>query len=176
MNEMKPEDVMKALDILDKMNFFQGQRAGRELWFEKPFEVQEQDIADFSQGIAFLKNLIEDALALLREKDARIKHLEKTMKESILSNTELLENLNRLVEKKDAEIKYHRKTIAQNAQLALEVTIDEIQKARAEAITEFAERVKTFYRNLRGKTIGGSVEYHIEQIAKEMKGENNNDH
>ena len=75
MNEMKPEDVMRALDILDKMDFFQGQRAGRELWNEKPFEVQEQDIADFSQGIEFVKNLITNALALLREKDAEIERL-----------------------------------------------------------------------------------------------------
>jgi hypothetical protein len=56
---------------------------------------------------------------------------------------------------------------------------DKYRKAsdvRAEAITEFAERLKKFYGSLKGKTVGGSVEYHIEQIAKEMKGENSNDH
>ena len=40
------------VDILDKMDFFQGQREGRELWNDKPFEVQEQDIANFSRDIS----------------------------------------------------------------------------------------------------------------------------
>ena len=79
MNELKPEDVTRALDILDKMDFFQGQRAGRELWNDKPFEVQEQDIADFSQGVATVKKVIEASLALLREKDAEIERLEKEL-------------------------------------------------------------------------------------------------
>lgn len=65
--ELNREQIVKALDVLYKMDFFQGQRAGRELWFKKPFEVQEQDIAEFSQGIVFVKNIITNALALIRE-------------------------------------------------------------------------------------------------------------
>ena len=65
--ELNREQIEKALDILDKMDFFQGQRAGRELWFGKPFEVQEQDISDFSQGIEFVKNVITKSNALIRE-------------------------------------------------------------------------------------------------------------
>lgn len=41
----------------------------------------------------------------------------------------------------------------------------------SDVIDEFAERIKTFYHNLSGKTVGGSVAYHIDQIVKEMKGE-----
>jgi DNA repair exonuclease SbcCD ATPase subunit len=95
MNELKPEDVMRALDILDKMDFFQGQRAGRELWFEKPFEVQEQDIADFSQGIAFVKNLIADAdaRALIREMKKQIRELEGDV-ENFKSIAEYQQNCN----------------------------------------------------------------------------------
>lgn len=52
----------QAIDILDKFDFFQGQRAGRELWNEKPFEVQEQDIKDFSNGVALLKEYISDVV------------------------------------------------------------------------------------------------------------------
>lgn len=48
----------QAIDILDKFDFFQGQRAGRELWAEKPFDVQEQDIANFSRDVALLKEYI----------------------------------------------------------------------------------------------------------------------
>lgn len=74
MNELKPEDVM---DILERMDFFQGQRAGRMLWYEKPFEVQEQDIADFSKGIAAIKAFIKVALALLREYKVKNEVLEE---------------------------------------------------------------------------------------------------
>jgi hypothetical protein len=44
----------QAIDILEKFVFFQGQRAGRELWNDKPFDVQEQDIADFSRDCRLL--------------------------------------------------------------------------------------------------------------------------
>ena len=74
MNELKPEDVM---DILEKMDFFQGQRAGRELWHEKPDEVQEQDIADFSRDVSTIKLFINIVLSQLREKDAEIDRLKK---------------------------------------------------------------------------------------------------
>lgn len=136
MNELKPEDVMKALDILDKMEFFQGQRAGRELWLEKPFEVQEQDIADFSQGIEFVKNLVTNALALLVEKDAEI------------------ERLTAQIEHCDA---------CDRIGLTYSEHIVCIKQAKAEAITEFAERVKR-----RLPIVSPSV---FDKIAKEMKGE-----
>ena len=41
------------------------------------------------------------------------------------------------------------------------------QQPQAEAVKEFAERLKTYYRNL-DRTAGGLVEYHIDQIVKEM--------
>jgi hypothetical protein len=134
MNELKPEDVMRALDILDKMDFFQGQRAGRELWFEKPFEVQEQDIADFSQGVAFVKNLITDALALLREKDAEIERLTKDF-------------------------------------WGIQADINmRIADARAEAITEFSEKLKEAVKYIPW------CDYHpvhncIDEIEEKLKGE-----
>ena len=52
----------QAIEILEKFDFFQGQRAGRELWSEKPFNVQEQDIADFSRDVALLKEYINDSV------------------------------------------------------------------------------------------------------------------
>lgn len=45
------ERVKTVMEILDKMNFFQGQRAGRELWNDKPFEVQEEDLENFKRDI-----------------------------------------------------------------------------------------------------------------------------
>jgi hypothetical protein len=109
MNELKPEDVMKAL---------------------------EEWIYDFKGTVTQFCTLC-DAIALLREKDAEIERL-----------------------REDAELCRH--TIANLSNM--------VDTARDAGITECAERVKTFYRNLRGKTIGGSVEYHIEQIANELRG------
>ena len=53
---MKREEAI--IDILEKWSFFFGQRAGRELWGDKPKEVQDQDIADFNQDI----NTVRSAL------------------------------------------------------------------------------------------------------------------
>lgn len=39
--------IDRAIEILDKWEFFYGQRAGRELWADKPTEVQDEDIANF---------------------------------------------------------------------------------------------------------------------------------
>lgn len=38
----------KAIDIIQKFEFFQGQRAGRELWLIKTPEAQDLDIKNFS--------------------------------------------------------------------------------------------------------------------------------
>ena len=48
----------KALELLDKLQFFGGQRAGRELWNEKPTEVQEKDIASFNYDVEVLKEYV----------------------------------------------------------------------------------------------------------------------
>lgn len=37
----------QAIDIIEKFEFFQGQRAGRELWADKEHVVQEVDLANF---------------------------------------------------------------------------------------------------------------------------------
>lgn len=59
----------QAIDILDKFDFFQGQRAGRELWNDKPFDVQEQDIANFSKDVALIKGYIKQ----LTEENERLR-------------------------------------------------------------------------------------------------------
>lgn len=52
----------KAIDILDKIDFFQGQRAGRELWNEKPRYVQELDLKAFQEDVALLREYIADVV------------------------------------------------------------------------------------------------------------------
>lgn len=55
---VKKENV---LDILNKIQFFYGQRAGRELWLEKPLEVQTQDIVDFNRDINTVMEYVREA-------------------------------------------------------------------------------------------------------------------
>lgn len=61
------EKQTKVLDILDKIEFFQGQRAGRELWNDKPKEVQDKDISDFIKDINYIRSYLQDSVVLSRE-------------------------------------------------------------------------------------------------------------
>ena len=51
----------KVLDILSKWDFFFGQRAGRELWADKPREVQEQDIETFTRDMETVQEYVNEA-------------------------------------------------------------------------------------------------------------------
>lgn len=44
----------QAIDILERFDFFEGQRAGRELWSDKPRDVQDKDIAIFHRDCRLL--------------------------------------------------------------------------------------------------------------------------
>ena len=48
----------EILEILDKMEFFQGQRAGRELWASKPEKVQNEDIENFNEDIQKIREFV----------------------------------------------------------------------------------------------------------------------
>ena len=61
METVKEKLVEQATDILDKMEFFGGQRAGRELWCDKPKEVQDKDIEDFCRDLQTLRSAIKVA-------------------------------------------------------------------------------------------------------------------
>lgn len=57
MNDLSA-DTKKANEILDKISFFGGQGAGRELWNDKPRAVQDEDIANFNRDVEWLKDFI----------------------------------------------------------------------------------------------------------------------
>ena len=65
----------KVFDILNKFEFFQGQRAGRELWNDKPKEVQDKDIADFIKDINYIRSYLQDSVVLSREEYEKLKSL-----------------------------------------------------------------------------------------------------
>ena len=50
----------QALDIVNKFNFFYGQRAGRELWFDKPRKIQDKDVDSFSKDCSDLLEYLEN--------------------------------------------------------------------------------------------------------------------
>lgn len=51
--------IDRAIEILDKWEFFYGQRAGRELWANKPTEVQNEDIANFCRDLGLVREALE---------------------------------------------------------------------------------------------------------------------
>lgn len=51
--------IDRAIDILDKWEFFYGQRAGRELWADKPTEVQDEDITNFCRDLGLVREALE---------------------------------------------------------------------------------------------------------------------
>ena len=77
----------QAIDILERFDFFQGQRAGRELWNDKPFDVQEQDIANFSRDVTFLKDYIKE----LTKENERLR-AEVSVKKKLLDKSVDLED------------------------------------------------------------------------------------
>lgn len=48
----------EIIDILDKWQFMLGQRAGRELWLDKPTEVQNEDLANFNRDLEKVRSFI----------------------------------------------------------------------------------------------------------------------
>ena len=54
--------ITKAINILEKFDFF-NQRAGYELWNEKPKDIQDNDIEEAAKDIKFLKDFINSQQA-----------------------------------------------------------------------------------------------------------------
>ena len=60
----------EILEILDKFEFFYGQRAGRELWHSKPMNVQNEDIENFNRDIQKIRDYVKtsyDVEAVVKE-------------------------------------------------------------------------------------------------------------
>ena len=68
---MTDKEIIAAKDILDFFDFF-NQRAGRELWSDKPREVQEEDIAIFTHKVKVLRDFIN-------RQQAEIERLQKLL-------------------------------------------------------------------------------------------------
>ena len=56
--------MTNELDILSKWEFILGQRAGRELWADKPRHIQEQDLANFRRDVELVRRRLIAAYAV----------------------------------------------------------------------------------------------------------------
>lgn len=70
------------------------------------------------------------------------------------------------IEKLKQENDFFRKTITENAQRALEVTVEAIETAKSEAIKECVERLKKRFYLSAARCV--MEVYHIDDIVKEM--------
>ena len=146
MNELKPEDVMKAVEELRKHGLNNGVALGYHAgWCD--------EVAD----------LLENALALLREKDARIKELEDAQgaeftcfvgephKVDRCPYGDELARLQKEVAEKDAEIGRLENEVARLTYICRSYALqygtvmdqhEVIERVKAEAREEFAEKVR----------------------------------
>ena len=92
---------------------------------------------------------------------------------------EIVKNAFDLINHQKEEIEFLRKTIGKNSKKALDVTLEEIEKSRVEAIKEFAERLKqtitneinTYYNsNGGGYYLAEDTIEDIDNLVKEMSG------
>lgn len=156
---MTDNDIIKANDILEKFDFFGGQRAGRELWNDKPIDVQNKDIENFSKDVAFLKDFIN------RQK-AEIERLESAFKQ--------------VTWERDALLKWSVPEIYPYCVIGI-VGVDGaiftksheeydklIANIKAEAIKEFAERLKKESIEICSRYDWAVEECTIDRILKEM--------
>ena len=93
---------------------------------------------------------------------------------------EALQTVFALINHQKEEIEFLRKTMDKNAKRALDVTLEEIEKSRVEAITEFAERLKenitksinNYWNNdANGYYLAEDVLDEIDILVKEMIGD-----
>ena len=173
MNEMKPEDVMISCDRLQP---YSNERSVLREYRRRIYEAVNYRGTDDREDVTTI--LLEYKKALLREKDvliaeltqtnAELKHTIVELTHTIAKKTEVIEDLQlgwsedqertrRLLDERDAEIEMYK-----GVSRLLKKDVDD---ARSEAITEFEQRLITYYNALKS----GLVAYHIEQVAKEMR-------
>ena len=145
MNEMKPEDVMRALEC-----------CSRNVGSNCP-DCPYCSLSPWSTECRLV--LAKDALALLREKDALIKHLD----EDRLGWADEAVKVKMQLNEKNAEIDYLK------SEIKILRCEDCWNLAQAEAVDKFVERLNETL--VASGIYPAIVKSSIEKIKKEMKGE-----
>lgn len=97
----KPDEIKKGLESLDKMQFFMGQRAGRELWMEKSEDVQDKDLADFNRDIDYLRKVVVSKM-----ENTTLAQLEAANTELLTKVKQLEAKCHQLERERDAAVDY----------------------------------------------------------------------
>lgn len=85
----------------------------------------------------------------------------------------MCENALALIKELTEENEFHRKTISKNAQMALNVTVDEIEKTKTDTVQKMQERLKYSLCCIpQCHFTYAEVQFHIDRITKEMLEEN----
>lgn len=161
---MEDNEIIEAFDILEKMEFFGGQRAGRELWFDKPIDIQNKDIKGFLRDIDFLKSFINRQQAdIERLKDEVSKARRKA----------LLEASSKFAGHSD----YHGDTIlcelicmSEGKEVEIAKPLDK-SEIKSEAVREFADRVKMAFYYKFDEQLTLMIANKIDNLVKEMVGD-----
>lgn len=69
----------KIMEILDKMQFFGGQRAGRELWADKPTDIQDADIESFNEDVEMIRGYILQKAAFIEHAADEVENARKKL-------------------------------------------------------------------------------------------------
>ena len=145
---MTDAEIIKANNILDKFDFF-NQRAGRELWSDKPKDIQDKDIENFSNDVKFLKDLINHQKAEIEELKDIISRLQDAFKRANKYGVEADKEIQQL----KAEIERRKNNLFCKVVIDKETTQNiinekvadfelDIKSIKAEAIKEFAESIQ----------------------------------
>jgi hypothetical protein len=167
--KMENLNAEQITDILDKMDFFQGQRAGRELWNDKPFEVQEKDIANFSRDIALIKEYITSQEQKIKELAEDNNGLQELVRVAVDTQNSMGERIEELTEENERLREICTPPIARNIDILKAST-------KADTIEDIKLRFATRFGTYTGKDMTPIAEvfWILDQIAKEMsEGENN---
>ena len=129
----------KCNDIIQKMLFFNS-RAGRELWADKPREVQDQDIKNREADLKFLQTEIEDL------KDEII-YLERKI--AIRDNA--LKDSDKAIERLEGN------------------QYDIVKQAKINVLYELKNKAKKRFELTKHYTCYGDIEYEIDELIKEVQ-------
>ena len=179
---MTDNEIIKVKDILEKWEFFLGQRAGRELWFDKPAEIQDKDIYNFLRDLKSVKDLITRQQAEYENLKVENQSLRSAANSLKMHYEEAQAKIERLkpFEDKIAEFKSHIRVEDMLVfASSLEEWLEFCDNLKAEAYKECLAKVKNYIKthcNPYGKPdfdydTSVKILNFIDNLAKEIAGE-----
>lgn len=178
---MTDNEIIKVKDILEKWEFFLGQRAGRELWFDKPAEIQDKYIYNFLRDLKSVKDLITRQQAEyenLKVENQSLRSAANSLKmhhEEAQAEIVRLQSMNQAkldtIHDLQAEIERLQKEKDEYAYLYDKHINTAFSHIKSESYKEFAERLKNKWFDERYYSPDVDFDDFIDNLVKEMVGE-----